>query len=349
MKNKYDFVWIEDDAKRASSFKNALKGSLRNVSVDAEVEIIEVTKTLLDELDDRANKWQKKSPDLILLDHNFTNIPKLLFNVHGSTIAHLLRLQLSKIPIVCVTAQSIDSNAFNVEDLSEYTYLFKVGEITSEANLELLFAIAEDFKQLSFYKKRQMRTALVDILNPPEWDRTTLLSVLPEEFEETSVHGTTPHRIARWILNILMKRQGFLCDALEAATFIGLTEKAFIEKVQELFEAALYTGPFATKSRPMWWASALTNVLYEKLPHCVNLMPQYAGRQFDGIVEDDYSRCIVTGNHTPAPDVVAYRDATRSARCSVQSCYTIPEPTSANSLLGFSTRLMIRKNRKGGK
>jgi hypothetical protein len=246
-----------------------------------------------------------------------------------------------------VSGQQINSDQFNIEDLSEYTYIFDVNQINREENLERLFSIARDFNLLCFPEKKPVRQALIEVLLPPETDKLSLLSVLPEEFEGTFVHGTSPHRMARWVLNILMRRPGFLCDPLEAATFLGLNEVAFAGKVKHHFEPARYKGPFATDTNPLWWASALTDVLYQVLPQQMALSPSGAGRQFAGIVEADFSRCGVTNEHTPAPDVVAFTDPTKSERRAVRSSHTIPLSDEASSILGFSTRLRIRNERRG--
>lgn len=343
---KFQFVWIDDLRMRAESFIGALDGSLRNTPVETKLEVIEVTEQLLDDLNQRVDEWLTTPPNLIMLDHNFSTVPKRQFDVHGSAVAHLLRIRLPHIPIVCVSGQSIESDQFNIEDISEYTYLFDVNQINTEANLEQLFSIAQDFHLLCFPDKRSVRQALVDALQPPELDQPALLSVLPGEFEGAYVHGTTPHRIAYWILNVLMKRPGFLYDSLEAATFLGLSESAFLDKVKQQFGASIYKGPFATEAHPLWWASALADVLYESLPDYIALPPQEAGRKFEGIVEEDFSRCAVTNEYTPAPDVVAYTDATRSSRRPVWHSFTIPVSDEAGSILGFSTPLQIRNARR---
>jgi hypothetical protein len=154
--------------------------------------------------------------------------------------------------------------------------------------------------------------------------------------------------MARWILNVLMRRPGFLYDTLEVSTLLGLTERAFIEKVQSQFEQARYNGPFKTKTRPLWWASALTEILYNVLPQHASMSSHDAGRKFEGITEDDFSRCAITGQHTPAPDVVAYTDTTKSERRSVRHSFTEPLSDEASSLLGFATSLKIRNDRRGG-
>lgn len=347
MTTQYHFVWVDDNIKRASSFVGSLDGELRNTPVETNLEVVEVTSTLFDDLNQLVESWSTTPPDLIMLDHNFSTVPKRLFGIHGSALAHLLRIRLSNTPIVCLSGQSIDSDEFNIEDLSEYTYLFDVNKIHNKKDLERLFSIAEDFKLLCFPEKQPVRNAIVDVLRPPELDKSSLISVLPEEFEGEYVHGVSPHRISRWILNVLMQRQGFLYDSLETATFLGLTERAFVEKVKGRFDSALYKGPFATESSPLWWSSELTNVLYEELPYCANLFPQDAGRKFDNIVEEDFSRCAVTNEHTPAPDVVAYTDATNTERCAVRHGFAVPASDNASSVLGFSTRLKIRNPRRG--
>lgn len=344
---KYHFVWIDDNIKRASGFQGAFDGSLRNNPVETKLEVIEVTDRLLDELNQRVDQWIATPPHVILLDHNFSTVPKRLFDIHGSALAHLLRIRLPEVPMVCVSGQSIKSDEFNIEDLSEYTYLFDVNQINSEANLERLFAIAEDFKLICFPTKQPVRKAIVDALNPPEVDRASLLSILPDEFEGAYLHGVSPHRIARWILNVFMKHQGFLYDTLETATLLGVNEKAFREKIKQRFEPARYKGPFATEANPLWWASAITDVLYHELPDQVALLPQDAGRNFDGILEEDFSRCAVTNEHSPAPDVVAYTDATESERRAVRHSFAIEASDNASSLLGFATRLRIRNPRRG--
>ena len=343
----FRFVWIDDNAERAGSFKGALDGSLRGETVETALEVVQVKETLVPDLSARVEEWTAAPPDLIMLDHNFATVPKRPFDLHGSALAHLLRIRLPHIPIVCLSGQKIESSDFNIEDLSEYTYLFEVVQIDKEENLERLFAIAKDFKQLCFPGQKPIRQSLVEALLAPEADKSALLSVLPEEFEGTYVHATSPHRLARWVLNVLMRRPGFLYDSLETATFLGLEQSAFEKKVKPQFEAARYKGPFATEREPLWWSSALTDALYVALPVHISLPPQEAGRRFSGIEEGDFSRCGVTNEHTPPPDVVAYADAMATERRAVRHSFAIPLSEEASSVLGFSTRLRIRNERRG--
>lgn len=343
----FRFIWVDDKPDRPEKWVGGLDGSLRGTSVETTLDVIGLTENFIHELDRQVGEWMVSPPDLIMLDHNFSTVQRRLFAIHGSALAHLLRIQLPKIPIVCVSGQSLDSDDFNAEDISEYTYLFDINQMNSEETLETLFSIAQDFHLVCFPEKEPIRHALVDVLKAPEADKQALLSILPEEFEAAFVHSTSPHRIARWVLNVLMKRPGFLYDALETATLLGLNETAFLAKIESHFEAARYAGPFATDSRPLWWASKLTEVLYATLPEHAMLSSQEAGRRFPEVSEDDFSRCGVTEEHTPAPDVVAYTDDRASERKPVRHSFAIPLSEEASALLGFPTRLRIRNERRG--
>lgn len=344
----FNFSWIDDTPERAQNYVGALVGSLRNVPAEADLTVVALRDGFINDINARAEDWATNPPHLIMLDHSFTKVQKRAFGIHGSALAHLLRVQLPGIPMVCVSAQQLNSDDFSAEDISEYTYLFDVNKLNGLDQLEMLFAIAQDFPLLKFPDKTPVRQLLVDVLNAPESDRIALSNVLPEEFEGTFKHNSSPHRIARWVLNVLMSRPGFLCDALEVATMIGLTERAFVDKVKQHFNAARYTGPFATESRPLWWSSAVTDALYAVAPQASALAPNEAGRRFEGIERKDFSRCAVTGEDSPPPDVVAFNDATAVRRSAVRYSYTEPLSEEAGSQLGFSTQLKIRNDRRRG-
>ena len=348
MSKKFNFVWIDDTPERARGYEGALGVTLRGEHIDADLEVFAVEDGFMDALNKKAEAWVKVPPSLIMIDHSFTKVQNRVFGIHGSALAHLLRLQLPKIPMVCVSAQNLDTDDFNAEDISEYTYMFDVNKLNNEDKQEILFSIAHDFPRLLFPEKQGVRAPFVESLQAPEADKAALLSVLPEEFEGTFRHSTSPHRLASWVLNVLMRRPGFLSDALEVATMIGLTESAFKEKACKYFESALYKGPFATERAPRWWTSSINDALYDAVPDQVALLPTEAGRHLPDITEDDFSRCAVTGEHSPPPDVVAYTDATESDRRAVRYIHTEPLSDEASSLLGFTTRLKIRNARRGG-
>ncbi|WP_336291253.1 hypothetical protein [Aeromonas dhakensis] len=344
----FKFVWLDDKPDRANGWQGGLQGELLGNTVDAQLEVIAITETLLrDGLNDLSQQWSYNPPNLIMMDHNFASVAQRPFDLQGSALAHLIRIRFPKIPIVCVSGQSIQSDDFSIEDMSEYTDMFDVNTLSDEKNQEHLFAIANDFNRLFFPPKSAVREALIDVLQAPDADRESLLRIMPEEIEGTYVHGSSPHRIARWMLSVLMKRPGFLYDELEAATFVGLNKIAFQEKTSEIFSSARYKGPFATDSRPLWWATAMADALYSALPDSMAASSQLAGRELPGINPEDYSICAHTGQSSPPPDVVAYTDASNRELRPVSRQYTEIASTDSSAQLGFPGRLRIRNDRRG--
>ncbi|MBS1174041.1 MAG: hypothetical protein H6R05_172 [Burkholderiaceae bacterium] len=337
---KMKIVWIDDDQQRFKVWEHGLGSILRGTNIEGDVETFQVKDDLLKNIELKINDWKDKV-NLFIIDHTFTQAESLPFALRGSVLAHLLRNALPNIPIVCVSGQKMNSNKFNMEDISEYTYLFPIDELGDPKNQERLFSIAKDFNQLIFSDSTSIRNSLVELLAPPESVKRILYNILPEEFESEIIHGTTPHRIAHWVLNVLMEKPGFLLDRLAAATYVGLKEVAF-ESHKDIFSSALYKGPFHTDSHPYWWVSSLTDELYRALPNeYVNLVPQQAGRYLEGVSEEDYSVCFITQKHTPAPDSVAYSDATMSSRHAVQCQYTSPLNDEEGITPGFAARLKM--------
>ena len=341
-------VWIDDDPGRVSAngWDKILRDGVDSLDATGVLEVFPVSEKVLEFLDDWAQRVHDAPPDLVLLDHNLSRVPSRQFGIKGSSLAHLLRLRLPKTPIVCVTAQEVESHDFDFEDLSEYTQVFSFSRLSNSDQLEALFVVAKDYPRVCVSEALSARKAILDALAPPAYDRDSLFAVMPEEFEGRVVHGTTPHRIARWIINVLMSRPGFLSDQLDVATYLGLSEAAFLTKAKALFDSAKYTGPFATPSRPRWWTSALNDVLYTHLPDHTGLPPQRAGRRLTGVVAEDFSSCFVSETVEPPPDIVAFTDEHGNERRQVRRQFT--EPFAPDSMLGFAPRLRIHDDRPRG-
>ena len=339
----FDAIWIDDHIGRAQNWQGSLAGPLRGQDVEISLEMFEVTSNLITDITKKLVTWTEKPPSLIIIDQKFTKAGRLPFDLHGSALAHLIRLELPHVPIVCVTAQTIDSADFNMEDLSEYTYLFSIDKLSELEQQERLFSIAEDFSKFCFESKQGVRHLIVQALSAPESDSAALSSVLPDEFESRFVHGTTPHRIAKWVLTVLMQRPGFLWDAMDAGTFLGLTQEGFT-RVSDQFESALYKGPFAIETKPLWWASEIANALYEAVPDHAHLRPVDAGRHLPGVQPDDFSKCVVSGE---TPDVVVYADSSRLSRFPVCLRYSLPLSEEESSVPGFPPRLRLLNERRG--
>ena len=332
------FVWIDDQKAKVESYRYVIEAG--SGSYKATIELLEVKSDLVAGLERWCSDNKGQPPDLIVIDHVFN--PTLPFGLKGSSVAHLLRNEFPRVPMVCVTSMFDRPTSFDQEDISEYTALFLYQQL--ENHIEDLYAVARDFPKLH-PATEGVRDHLVACLKAPPRDRVDLLRILPEEFQDEK-HATTDHRVARWIFHVLLRRPGFLYDRLHVATLLGLTEEGF-SKVEGKFQRAQYTGVFATNRDPKWWSSAVRKLLYNITGEDVPDLPQYAGRSLPGITETDYSVCYVSKKKEPPPDTVVATDTTRDAkRRVVRRQYSDSHPGDPGITPGFETRLILRKSGK---
>ncbi len=332
---KLRFVWIDDKKGKVLDYKHVVEAGIEGQQ--ASLDFIQVDKDVLGTLSNWCSQNKSQPPDLIIIDHIFNMI--LPFGLKGSSVAHLLRSELPRVPMVCVTAMFDKPHSFDQEDISEYTALFRYQHLNDR--LEDLYVIARDFPKLH-PTTTQAREHFISALKPPPRDKSDLDQVLPEEFQSEQ-HITTEHRVARWIFNTFLRRPGFLYDRLYTATLLGLTEAGF-EKVEGKFEKAKYKGVFATKAEPKWWSSSIRKILYEVTDEDAPDLPQYAGRTLPGLTPADYSVCYVSKKTDPPPDAVVFTDSTSSAKLRVvRRQYSDRNPMDVGALPGFETRLILKR------
>jgi CheY-like chemotaxis protein len=328
-------VWIDDDEARVLASRGALERAKIKRLPKATVELKLVNDSVLKAIE--SLEAAQDPPDLILIDHSFHRAkPSSVGQVNGASAAHLLRRRYASVPIVCVTAiLPTQTSRLDQEDLSEYAYVVPYGSLGE--SVELILAIAFDFKRL-IPQQGNYRDNLLDALRAPSSEAKALKKIMPGEFKSQS-SPTTPHRVARWVLNTFLHRPGFLYDQLHAATLLGLSEKG-MRKVEKLFKSALYEGPFATLSRPLWWTKSLVEIAYAKTKNPSAKNSQLAGRALPGIRATDFSRCYVNSPRGDIPDVVARIAPTRELQ-PVSSRHTKADPEDSTSLPGFDQLLVI--------
>lgn len=335
---KLRFIWVDDQKKKVESYRAAIEAGVGGMR--ASIDVIEVKADILSHLERWSVDNLSKPPDLLIIDHIFNST--LPFGLKGSSVAHLLRSQFQRVPMVCVTAMYDEPKKFDQEDISEYTALFLYGQL--DQHIEDLYAVARDFKKLHALEG-DVRAQIASCVKAPKRDKEDLLRILPEEFMREK-HATTEHRMARWIFNVLLPRPGFLYDRLHAATLLGLSETGF-KKVEELFDKAKYRGVFATEREPRWWASELRNQLYKIAGPDSPDLPQHAGRSLQGVSRSEYSVCYVTKTSEPPPDAVVATDTTAGAKYRVvQRQYADTNPKDLGITPGFETRLILKKRSK---
>jgi hypothetical protein len=337
---KYKFIWIDDKTEKVEAFRRSIEAGPKQSNLRATVKALPVTRDVLQNLETWSADWQKSVPDLFIIDHVFNlSLPLAL---QGSSVAHLLRGNFPSTPMVCVTAKIDTPNTVDQEDLAEYTALFPYTKL--EDYIDDLYAIARDFRKLTA-SGAKVREHLVDCLKPPARDRSDLLRVLPEEFQN-QLHATTQHHMARWIYNVLLQRPGFLYDRLNAATLLGLTTEGFA-KVEPLFTKARYKGVFEMGPKPRWWVSELRRLLFKMVSDTAPDEPQLAGRTLPGVTRAHYSRCYISKSTEPPPDTVVYVDATPNAgQKVVRQEFATAHPNDVGVLAGFEAPLVLKKRSK---
>lgn len=333
-RGKLSFVWVDDDKEKVEKYCKAIENAEFDGFPRAGVDPLIVEKSILESIMELSKREQRA--DLIIMDHVFSRARGTSLKLDGASAAHLVRKLWAEVPIVCVTAMlPTQPKKLDQEDLSEYVEVIAYGELND--NLERLFAIARDFKKLK-PKRGDLRRQLVELLKTPKSENDSVMRAMPNEFR-SQTHATTLHRVATWILGVFMGRPGFLYDRLRAATMLGLNEDGFA-KVESLFAAALYKGPFATESQPRWWVQELSRILFSKAKESSAPSTQMAGRSLEGITSADFSKCYVDRPRGDVPDVVA-RLAPRKELRAVSSKHTRRDPEDLGAVPGFEALLVV--------
>src|SRR5260370_1438117 len=137
------FAWIDDERRKVESFRPAIEGGIGSRGT-ADIEYLAVPKNVLEELAIWAKSVSRRPPHLIIIDHVFAK--SHAFGLKGSSVAHLLRNTLPTTPMVCVTAMLERKNAFDQEDLSEYTTVISYPDL--EEHIKTLYAITQGLRKV---------------------------------------------------------------------------------------------------------------------------------------------------------------------------------------------------------
>ncbi len=323
MSRKLRFIWIDDDPDRESdattmqerlgakvAFKNAKRQDLLS---------------LLSEIRGEAE------PDLILMDHRFTNAENQFV---GSTAAEYLRESWPDCPIVCITGAGLEEVDSHKSALYE-----QVGEIQKISNYDsILISTAQSFRKLR--SKPPANTGeLIKYLNAPKDDYQRLEAVIPDEIKMSYKGTGLLLLISKWVRNALMKRPGFLFDKLWAATFLGIKEESF-HKVEHLFEKAKYSGIFTHRGEELWWQSKLRSILSSLVESEKVLLPWEMGRLLsENITSHDHSKCYLP-NCSRIPETVAYIDGSAINREPMCLRHTVSHPRFEDALFFEEIRMM---------
>lgn len=320
MKKKMRFVWIDDSPQRKTSAENFEKA--KNIS-------IEFKEVRNNSLEDSLNISE---PDLIIMDHNLENMASRIFQT-GSTAASFIREKWPECPVVCVTG--VSKNDVDDQKRKYYEDLFEINKISKY--YDSIISIAEGFRKLKA-KRPKNSSELLKLMNAPKTDLERLSSVLPHQLKIDLVpkNKSQIFNISQWTRKTLLERPGFLYDKLWVATLLGLKEEGF-DKVEKMFESAIYSGIFAEPSQKRWWKSKVLAILSEHVEGVG--LPWVKGRKLPKITKKDYSKCYQS--NSDFPETVAYVDDTiGSSRAAMRLQNTIPHPVYEDLVFFEEIRMM---------
>lgn len=298
------FYWVDDRKDKYDAVRALIEKPRGKKSKQAEMEFMDASAN--EDLMVLITKWAAKpKPDLVILDHVFNKTGRRnILRIAGSTVAHILRRTWSDVPMVCVTGMLEDQNLRkkHSDRESERQYLELYQYDTLLAHIDELYVIARDFKRI-VKANLASGSQIAKFLNVPLDDQDLFISALPPEFNAPA-DASRPHRLSRWILQVLLKYPGFLYSELRAATMLGLSIEGF-RKQKRLFEAARYKGPYANNVSPLWWVDRIRSQLFKNVAADAPNHTWLAGRMLPNVVKADYSVCHINKNPADIPDTVA--------------------------------------------
>lgn len=203
---------------------------------------------------------KNENPELILVDYDLTK-PKddLLIGMSGAALSTALREEFQDVPIVLFTKiDFLRIQKLNPKVLSSLDETIYKSNVFKEDgnNLDTLYKLAIGYKELRNAESKTLIN-LLKIIGAPEIDYDFLKLSEPPTISES---GWSVFDAADWIRNTLIKYPGILYDSVNSATFLGISEGAFLSNsIQELFSDAKYSNIF-TPREGRWWKSTLQEV-----------------------------------------------------------------------------------------
>lgn len=253
---KIKTIYIDDDDEELRKYERKFEEDERTRD---RFEIIKIN-AQRDNIGDLLSEVEKKNPGLILVDFKLS-IPKngVLIGISGAPLSTALREKLPEVPTVLFTRPDL----FKIEQYSRRVLssldgvIYKSDVFRKDGKpLVFLYELAIGFEKLRNAKSKNWK-GLLEIIEVPEGDHDTLKLSNPPI---TSGGEWSVSESADWIRNTLLEYPGILCDPIHAATFLGISEDAFLsDPIQKFFSEARYSGVF-TPSEGRWWKSKLHEI-----------------------------------------------------------------------------------------
>jgi len=320
---RVEIQWIDDDFLPSAPPHNTVAAKIMNRSKKVHVKGIFPWdfEILLKENDSNI-------PDLFLVDFKLDEYRvqgSKKYPLTGEGLAGMLldRYKLEEVPVYLVSKVLDDETAQKDDELFELMIPRK--NLTQKSTQEFLIQDALDYRAIRSIANRHSVESIHSLLQTAACSREQLEEALPIEFRKglgkpwgqgkkslpSQSHGSAI-RFSRWVRRTLLREPGLLYDNLYAATFLGITEKAFVKRFAatksegKLLASSKYSGVFARESNRRWWKLSIAECVFKsavtkKLPlgNVWQLAPQVFSYS-----EKEKARCAICKDYYP--ETVAY-------------------------------------------
>jgi hypothetical protein len=336
MKNNFYLIWIDDVSTRENTMENFkeffnLKYSPKNLIV----KFVNVNGKIL--IDKISPLFSDNEPDIVIIDHFLNKTKNYKTNIaSGNTLAQLIKEKEKwpKCPIVGITAAdkydySKVKNEFFYEDIFSDNEIFRF--------FPFIHNIIVDF---CFLKDKTINNIdeILNIINVPSEERDKLISILPTSIKNNFTDLHFNNNLFKWIRFSLHSLNGFLYNALWAATLLGLNIEGF-NKYEKTFNGALYSGIFTDPYNRRWWRNTLKKIIFNKYPSESSNYPWVIGRKLTKN-NSYYSKCQYCKKDYP--EIAGFTDETKKYPAQLHLKCSIPLIKEEKKLFFEETRIMKR-------
>jgi len=264
-------IWfIDDDTEEYEKLKTVIyRGIDKASSSDIFIQNIHPSKFKNDSEIDTI----RKNPDVILVDFQLITPEKtksknhLIGSFNGLDIAASLRIQYPSIPLFLFSYSSLAKLKPIQEDIADAVFdeiLYKDDYSNSTPSLRDYlkkiirgYSIIERSNICEKNETQNRKEILHKLLSAPQNSYDDIDSIFAE-LDVVDSAECSSFDISSLTRKKLMREPGILYDILHAATFLGISEKAF-KSITDFFKAAEYQGIFSDENQ-YWWKSELKDL-----------------------------------------------------------------------------------------
>lgn len=273
----------------------------------------------------RLSDLEGELPDALLVDLDLTTamIDGEPITYFGSTLASEMRRRRPTCPIILITKPNIiaanPEQILLLEDSIDVDLIIDKDEVNidSDGVRRRIVALVEGFQALEAIKGADWEQ-VTDLMKADK-EEANLLKEAAQPLE----HGKwTIPQVARWIRRVVMGFPGILYDDLTAATRLGIDLSSFCQSdIEQLFEAAKYTGVFSTY-KERWWRNRLFSIA-QKLIIENNLL---------GSIPEMFSQAFNLATNKQLKPAICVHDGTATADW---ICYILKKPVKLQNSLPY--------------